>query len=166
MIGPVVKVDRARLPQAPNIHYLGARPYEQLPAYMSGFAVCLMPFAMNEASAFINPTKTLEYLATGKPVVSTPVRDVVRLFSEVVTVADRDAFPAAVESVLASGARNPVRAVEVSRSNSWERIVGEMELLVARIVQQRHAERRMERQSWSRPVAGAPASRRPVAAGA
>jgi glycosyltransferase involved in cell wall biosynthesis len=166
MIGPVVKVDPAKLPRAANIHYLGARPYEQLPAYLSGFAVCLMPFAMNEASAFINPTKTLEYLATGKPVVSTPVRDVVRLFSEVVTVADQDSFPAAVESVLASGTRNPARAVEVSRGNSWERIVGEMELLVARIVQQRHAERRTGQQSWSRPVPGAPSSRRPAAAGA
>ena len=164
MIGPVVKVDPARLPRAANIHYLGARPYEQLPAYLSGFSVCLMPFAMNEASAFINPTKTLEYLATGKPVVSTPVRDVVRLFSEVVTVSDRDAFPAAVEDVLASGARNPGRAVEVSRGNSWERIVGEMELLVARIVQQRHAERRTEQHSWSRPLAGSSSSRRPAAA--
>jgi hypothetical protein len=152
MIGPIVKVDPAQLPRAANIHYLGARPYEQLPAYASGFSVCLMPFAMNEASAFINPTKTLEYLATGKPVVSTPVRDVVRLFSEVVAVADRDGFPAAVESVLASGGRNPARAVEVAKSNSWERIVGEMELLLARIVQQRNAERRMESQSWSRPL--------------
>jgi glycosyltransferase involved in cell wall biosynthesis len=166
MIGPVVKVDPAKLPRAANIHYLGSRPYEQLPAYASGFSVCLMPFAMNEASAFINPTKTLEYLATGKPVVSTPVRDVVRLFSEVVTVADRDAFPAAVESVLASGGRNPARAVEVAKSNSWERIVGEMELLLARIVQQRNAERRMERQSWSQPLPGSPSSRRPAAAGA
>jgi len=166
LIGPVVKVDPATLPKAANIHYLGARPYEQLPAYVSGFSVCLMPFAMNEASAFINPTKTLEYLATGKAVVSTPVRDVVRLFSEVVSVADRDSFPAAVESVLASGARNPARAVEVARSNSWERIVGEMELLLARIVQQRNAERRTEQHSWNAPLPGSSSSRRPAAAGA
>jgi glycosyltransferase involved in cell wall biosynthesis len=166
MIGPVVKVDPSKLPRAANIHYLGARPYEQLPAYLSGFSVCLMPFAMNEASAFINPTKTLEYLATGKPVVSTPVRDVVRLFSEVVSVADRDGFPSAVEAALLSGGRNPQRAVEVARSNSWERIVGEMELLLARIVQQRHAERRTESQSWSRTAAGSTSTRRPAAAGA
>jgi glycosyltransferase involved in cell wall biosynthesis len=126
-----------------------------------------MPFAMNEASAFINPTKTLEYLATGKPVVSTPVRDVVRLFSEVVTIADRDGFANAVGAVLENGARNPARSVEVSRSNSWERIVGEMELLVGRIVQQRAAERRTEQQSWNRrPLPGSPSSRRPAAAGA
>jgi glycosyltransferase involved in cell wall biosynthesis len=166
MIGPVVKVDPAKLPHAPNIHYLGARPYEQLPAYLSGFSVCLMPFAMNEASAFINPTKTLEYLATGKPVVSTPVRDVVRLFSEVVTIAEGDSFVSGVEAALSSGARNPQRSVEVARSNSWERIVGEMELLVARIVQQRHAERRTELQSWSRPAAGSTSTRRPAVAGA
>jgi len=166
MIGPVVKVPNERLPHAANIHYLGARPYDQLPAYLSGFSVCLMPFAMNEASAFINPTKTLEYLATGKPVVSTPVRDVVRLFSEVVTIAGRDAFADAVGRVLESGALNPARSVEVSRSNSWERIVGEMELLVARIVQQRNAERRTGMQSWSRPLPGSPSSRRPAAAGA
>lgn len=166
MIGPVVKVDPAKLPRATNIHYLGARPYEQLPAYLAGFSVCLMPFAMNEASAFINPTKTLEYLATGKPVVSTPVRDVVRLFSEVVTIADSDAFPAAVGSVLASGARNRARAIEISRGSSWELIVGEMELLLARIVQQRKAERRTRQQSWNRPLPASPSSRRPAAAGA
>jgi glycosyltransferase involved in cell wall biosynthesis len=166
MIGPVVKVDPSRLPRAANIHYLGARPYEQLPAYLSAFSVCLMPFAMNEASAFINPTKTLEYLATGKPVVSTPVRDVVRLFSEVVTIADRDAFVDAVSGVLESGAPNPARAVEVAQSSSWERIVGEMELLVARIVQQRNAERRTGQQSWRRPLSSSSSSRRPAAAGA
>jgi len=164
MIGPIVKVDPASLPHAPNIHYLGSRPYEQLPAYLSGFSVCLMPFAMNEASTFINPTKTLEYLATGKPVVSTPVRDVVRLFSEVVTVAEPAGFPEAASAVLESGARNPARSVEVARGSSWERIVGEMELLVARIVQQRLAERRTEQHSWSR--TGAATSRRPAAAGA
>jgi len=94
------------------------------------------------------------------------VRDVVRLFSEVVTIAEVAAFPDAVASVLASGARNPARSVEVSRGSSWERIVGEMELLVARIVQQRIAERRTEQHSWSRPVPDSSSSRRPAAAGA
>ena len=78
MVGPVVKISPDDLPKRPNIHYLGPKKYEQLPAYLSGWDVALMPFAMNESTQFISPTKTPEYLAGGKPVVSTPVRDVVR----------------------------------------------------------------------------------------
>jgi UDP-galactopyranose mutase len=82
MVGPVVKIDPADLPKRPNIHYLGAKKYEQLPAYLSGWDVALMPFAMNESTQFISPTKTPEYLAGGKPVVSTPIRDVVRHYGQ------------------------------------------------------------------------------------
>lgn len=78
MVGPVVKISHEDLPKRPNIHYLGPKKYEQLPAYLSGWDVALMPFAMNESTQFISPTKTPEYLAGGKPVVSTPVKDVVR----------------------------------------------------------------------------------------
>jgi glycosyltransferase involved in cell wall biosynthesis len=78
MVGPVVKISEDELPKRPNIHYLGPKKYEQLPAYLAGWDVALMPFAMNESTQFISPTKTPEYLAGGKPVVSTPVRDVVR----------------------------------------------------------------------------------------
>ena len=80
MVGPVVKIGEDELPRAANIHYLGGKTYEQLPAYLSGWDVALMPFAMNESTQFISPTKTPEYLAGGKPVVSTPVRDVVRSY--------------------------------------------------------------------------------------
>jgi UDP-galactopyranose mutase len=82
MVGPVVKIDPADLPKRPNIHYLGGKKYEQLPAYLSGWDVALMPFAMNESTQFISPTKTPEYLAGGKPVVSSPVRDVVRHYGQ------------------------------------------------------------------------------------
>lgn len=82
MIGPVVKISEEELPKRPNIHYLGPKKYEQLPAYLSGWDVALMPFAMNESTQFISPTKTPEYLAGGKPVVSTPVRDVVRHYGK------------------------------------------------------------------------------------
>ena len=75
MVGPIVKISPDDLPKRPNIHYLGAKKYEQLPPYLSGWDVALMPFAMNESTQFISPTKTPEYLAGGKPVVSTPVRD-------------------------------------------------------------------------------------------
>ncbi|HXH52164.1 MAG TPA: glycosyltransferase [Sphingomicrobium sp.] len=78
MVGPVVKISEDELPRAANIHYLGPKTYQQLPAYLAGWDVALMPFAMNESTQFISPTKTPEYLAGGRPVVSTPVRDVVR----------------------------------------------------------------------------------------
>jgi len=78
MLGPVVKIADEDLPRWHNIHYLGSKTYEQLPSYLSGWDVALMPFAMNESTEFISPTKTPEYLAGGKPVVSTPIKDVVR----------------------------------------------------------------------------------------
>ena len=89
MIGPVAKIDPAALPRARNIHYLGRKDYEELPAYLAGWDVALMPFAINEATRFISPTKTPEYLAAGKPVVSTPVTDVVRHYGDVEGVSDR-----------------------------------------------------------------------------
>jgi glycosyltransferase involved in cell wall biosynthesis len=82
MVGPVVKISEDELPKRPNICYLGAKTYDQLPAYLSGWDVALMPFAMNESTQFISPTKTPEYLAGGKPVVSTPIKDVVRHYGE------------------------------------------------------------------------------------
>jgi UDP-galactopyranose mutase len=82
MVGPVVKISEEDLPKRPNIHYLGPKTYAELPAYLSGWDVALMPFAMNESTQFISPTKTPEYLAGGKPVVSTPVRDVVRHYGQ------------------------------------------------------------------------------------
>ena len=78
MVGPVVKIDPADLPQRPNVHYIGAKTYDELPGVIAGWDVALMPFAINDATRFISPTKTPEYLAAGKPVISTPVRDVVR----------------------------------------------------------------------------------------
>ncbi len=82
MVGPVVKISEDELPKRPNIHYLGGKTYAQLPSYLSGWDVALMPFAMNESTQFISPTKTPEYLAGGKPVVSTPIKDVVRHYGE------------------------------------------------------------------------------------
>jgi glycosyltransferase involved in cell wall biosynthesis len=77
MVGPLAKIDETSLPRAPNIHYLGLKPYAELPAYAAGWDVAFMPFALNDATRFISPTKTPEYLAAGKPVVSSAVRDVV-----------------------------------------------------------------------------------------
>lgn len=77
LVGPVVKIDPATLPALPNIHYTGGRSYNELPAYLSGWDIALIPFALNESTQFISPTKTPEYLAAGIPVISTPIRDVV-----------------------------------------------------------------------------------------
>ena len=82
MVGPVVKISEEDLPRRANIHYLGGKTYEQLPYYLSGWDVALMPFAMNESTQFISPTKTPEYLAGGRPVVSTPIKDVVRHYGQ------------------------------------------------------------------------------------
>jgi len=88
MVGPVVKIDPASLPRRANIHWLGQQPYELLPQLVAGWDVCLMPFALNEATRFISPTKTLEYMAAGKPIVSTGINDVKSMFSDVVRIAD------------------------------------------------------------------------------
>jgi glycosyltransferase involved in cell wall biosynthesis len=82
MIGPVVKIDPEHLPKLPNIHYLGGKDYQQLPDYLSGWDVATIPFALNESTKFISPTKTPEYLSAGKPVISTPITDVVNPYQK------------------------------------------------------------------------------------
>ncbi len=82
MIGPVVKIDPETLPQRPNIHWLGGRTYDELPAYLSGWNIGFMPFALNESTRFISPTKTPEFLAAGVPVISTPITDVIRPYGK------------------------------------------------------------------------------------
>ncbi|WP_245590567.1 glycosyltransferase family 1 protein [Adhaeribacter aquaticus] len=104
IIGPVVKIDPALLPQAENIHYLGGKNYKELPVYLSTWDVALLPFALNESTKYISPTKTPEYLAAGKPVVSTSIKDVVRPYGELnlVHIADTpETFVAAIEKALA-----------------------------------------------------------------
>lgn len=106
MVGPVTKIDPGCLPRRDNIHWLGHQPYARLPYLVRDWDVCLMPFALNEATHYISPTKTLEYLAAEKPVVSTAVRDVVSLYGEVVHIASTQAeFIELCESVLASPQR-------------------------------------------------------------
>jgi glycosyltransferase involved in cell wall biosynthesis len=82
MIGPVAKIETGKLPCRPNIHWLGCKPYSDLPRYLSGWDVGIMPFALNEATRFISPTKTPEFLAAGVPVISTPINDVVRPYGD------------------------------------------------------------------------------------
>ena len=103
MVGPVVKIAPDDLPRRHNIDYLGGKTYDQLPSYLAGWEVALMPFAMNESTQFISPTKTPEYLAGGRPVVSTPIKDVVRHYGhlEGVKIASTpEEFVAACEEAL------------------------------------------------------------------
>ena len=124
IIGPVVKIDPALLPAAANIHYLGAKPYEQLPSYLAGWDVALLPFARNEATRYISPTKTPEYLAAGRPVVSTSIRDVVRPYGTagLARIADdADEFVSAVEAALAEDASARLRQVDAFLTQtSWD----------------------------------------------
>ena len=100
MLGPVVKIDLASLPRRSNLHWLGMKDYADLPRYFAGWDVAMLPFAMNESTRFISPTKTPEYLAAGLPVVSTPIRDVVKPYGELGLAriaADADQFVVACE---------------------------------------------------------------------
>lgn len=107
IIGPVVKIDPATLPRHPSIHYLGGKSYQELPHYLSGWDVALLPFARNESTQFISPTKTPEYLAAGKPVVSTSIQDVVRPYGEEKLVYIADTVPAFVDAIAAALEQQP-----------------------------------------------------------
>ncbi len=102
LVGPIIKIDPASLPQRANLHYFGQRSYEQLPSFLAGWDVCLLPFALNEATRFISPTKVLEYMAAELPIVSTAIADVAQPYGHVVAIAqDQGAFIAACEAALA-----------------------------------------------------------------
>jgi UDP-galactopyranose mutase len=141
MLGPCVKIDPAALPRHQNIHYLGMKRYEELPAYLSGWDVAMLPFARNESTRFISPTKTPEYLAAGRPVVSTSVRDVVRPYGEreFVAIADTaDEFVAAVERALAGAPDGWRERVDGFLSEmSWDRTWSEMAHLIDDAVHRR-----------------------------
>ncbi len=131
LVGPTAKVDPSELPQAANIHYLGKQPYAELPTFLKSFDVATMPFALNEATTFISPTKTLEYLAGGKAVISSSVADVVAFYSEIVAIADgADAWISCVEVMLGAGpdelrGRNE-RAQPLLAANTWDAIATQM----------------------------------------
>jgi UDP-galactopyranose mutase len=138
IVGPVVKIDPAELPRRANIHYLGGKPYEELPAYISGWDVALLPFARNDSTRFISPTKTPEYLAAGKPVVSTSIRDVVRPYGEMglARIADGpQEFVAAIESAMREHTAESVKMADAFLGqSSWDKTWGRMNELLEDIV--------------------------------
>ena len=141
MVGPIVKISDEDLPRRSNIHYLGSKTYDQLPAYLSGWDVALMPFAMNESTQFISPTKTPEYLAGGKPVVSTPIKDVVRHYGALEGVkiaATPEEFVAACDEALELS-RHPengwlAEADLTLSASSWDTTQARMAGLVADVL--------------------------------
>jgi glycosyltransferase involved in cell wall biosynthesis len=136
MVGPTAKIDPQQCPRRPNIHWLGQQGYQDLPAFISGWDVCLLPFALNESTRFISPTKTLEYMACGKPSVSTAIRDVVEPYGHVVPIReDAAGFVAACEEILARTPQqrheHALALGEVISRTSWDATAAAMvELIV------------------------------------
>ncbi|MDB5351502.1 MAG: UDP-galactopyranose mutase [Planctomycetota bacterium] len=132
LVGPMIKVEPASLPRRPNLHYLGQKTYAELPAYLKSFDVCLMPWALNEATKTISPTKTLEYMAGGKPIVSTAVRDVVRDHGDLVFVAaDPGEFvESAIHAIDRFDADRRKSGQERAEASGWEFVASAMRVLI------------------------------------
>jgi len=143
LIGPTVKINPADLPRRPNIHYLGAKAYAELPTYLGGWDVALIPFARNASTRYISPTKTPEYLAAGRPVVSTSIHDVIHPYATERLVRIADQPHAFVEAVAA--ALNEDQVARVARSDaflagmSWDTTWAAMETRISEVVQGRLA---------------------------
>jgi glycosyltransferase involved in cell wall biosynthesis len=134
-----VKIDPERLPRRPNIHYFGQRTYEELPRYLAGWDVCLLPFARNDATRFISPTKTLEYMAAELPIVSTPITDVAEPYGDIVYLGGTpEEFLAACEAAMASSpeerAGRAAQMRKVLAGTSWDVTVAAMDTLLDRAV--------------------------------
>jgi len=146
LVGPVVKIDPATLPKQPNVHYMGQRTYDQLPQFLAGWDVCLLPFALNESTKFISPTKVLEYMAVELPSVSTPITDVKVPYGDVVEIAESyDDYIAACERqlTLSDEARQAMqlRMREVVAGTSWDRTAASMHALIESAVPSNKVER-------------------------
>jgi glycosyltransferase involved in cell wall biosynthesis len=145
MIGPVVKIDPASLPQRPNIHWLGGRDYKELPSYLAHWDVGIMPFAMNEATRFISPTKTPEFLAAGLPVVSAPIADVIRPYGALglaEIAGDPDGFVRRCECLLKRSRKQWLGDVDTFLADlSWDRTWNAMHTLMQLTIRKRRSER-------------------------
>jgi UDP-galactopyranose mutase len=139
MVGPVVKIDPASLPQRANLYYPGPSSYADLPNWLARWDVALMPFAICEATRFISPTKTPEYLAAGRPVVSTPITDVVRHYGETQGVwiaGTAEQFVAACDAALAlaRGDGAWLDAVDMQlAAGSWDQTTADMLALIRQV---------------------------------
>ena len=143
-VGPTAKIDPATFPKLPNVHALGRKNYAELPAYVAGWDVAMLPFARNESTRFISPTKTPEYLAAGRPVVSTSIRDVVRPYGQqgLARIADTvGEFVAAAEAALAEDPQSRLARADAFLSKiSWERTWSAIRRLMSDAVETREEE--------------------------
>ncbi|MEO8934096.1 MAG: glycosyltransferase [Xanthomarina sp.] len=132
MIGPLAKIRDEDLPRASNIHYLGMKQYNELPGYLKAFDIAMMPFALNESTEFISPTKTLEYMAADKPIISTAIKDVVRDYSNALDViSNAQEFSNAIITVLNSEKKQDSVSYEaILKKTSWDSTVNKMMLLL------------------------------------
>jgi glycosyltransferase involved in cell wall biosynthesis len=142
LVGPVVKIDKSALPVLENIHFLGQKDYKQLPFYLAGWDVAMMPFALNESTEFISPTKTPEYLSGGKPVISTPIRDVVKPYGELglVEIADTPAaFADGIERLLQKKDKSRwlAKVDEYLANISWDKTWKEMATIINKTVKKK-----------------------------
>ncbi len=128
MVGPTAKVNPADFPRRPNLHWIGPRKYAELPALTKGFSVAMMPFALNAATEYINPTKALEYMAAGRPVVSTALDEVRMNFGTVARIApSRDEFVRlCVREVARPSHARIARGLKLASENTWEAVVARM----------------------------------------
>jgi len=161
MVGPVAKIDPASLPQRANVHWLGPKAYSELPSYLAGWDVALLPFARNESTRFISPTKTPEYLAAGCPVVSTSIRDVVRPYGDegLVRIADDPgAFVEACEAGMREHDDDEQRRVDAFlNESSWDYTWADMQEHVDRAIRRNRASapRRVGRDGFDWLIVGA-----------
>jgi len=137
MIGPVVKIAVNSLPNQKNIFYLGGKSYDQLPQYLKEFDIAMMPFALNNSTKFISPTKTLEFMAAKKPIISTPITDVAKIYPQEVTIAENSLeFSKAIraylaESVAAKKTREHRQTIVIDQT-SWDATAKEMESIMTK----------------------------------
>lgn len=137
LLGPVARIDPATLPRRANLHAIGPRLDAELPEYAAAWDVCLMPFALHKETRFISPTRSLEYMAARRPIVSTPIVDVAEPYGEIVYVGEGiEGFVSACERALAAPAAEretrQAHADDVLARTSWDRTVDGMEALLAR----------------------------------
>jgi glycosyltransferase involved in cell wall biosynthesis len=135
LIGPVVKISPEDLPRYPNLYYLGGKSYQELPNYLRYFDVAFMPFAINDATRYISPTKTLEFIAAGKPILSTRIADVVSTYSEIIPFfSTAQEFARSLSDILTL---TPLQKHTLERkrqqimdNTSWDKTVRQMEKIL------------------------------------
>ena len=167
MVGPVAKIDPAELPRHPNLHYFGQRSYEELPAFLAGWDLCLLPFARNDSTRFISPTKTLEYMAAEKPIVGTSIADVAGPYGEIVHLGDSvEQFVTACDRALTEGddrTRRSEAMRKVLRNTSWDATARSMANEIGKVL---HGHRRgsgpasrrsmrLQKEQWDIAIVGA-----------